>query len=80
MNISFLGLSNTDALINDNNKISYYCWQLKRRDRIDITYPQDGAVRSSHQRYSVKKGVLKNFTRFTGKHLCQGLFLNEVAG
>ena len=22
-----------------------------------------------------KKGVLKNFTKFTGKHLCWGLFL-----
>ena len=27
-----------------------------------------------------KKGVLKNFTKFTGKHLCQSLFFNEVAG
>ena len=29
---------------------------------------------------SVKKGVLGNFTKFTGKHLCQSLFFNEVAG
>ena len=27
----------------------------------------------------VKKGVLKNFTKFTEKHLCQGLFVNKVA-
>ena len=26
--------------------------------------------RSSHQRCSVRKGVLRNFTIFTGKHLC----------
>ena len=26
-----------------------------------------------------KKGVLKNFTKFTGKHLCQSLFFNKVA-
>ena len=32
--------------------------------------------RSSHRRCSVKKGVLKNFTKFTGKHLCQSLFFN----
>ena len=25
-----------------------------------------------------KKGVLKNFTKFTGKHLCQSLFFNNV--
>ena len=29
---------------------------------------------------SVKKGVLKNFTKFTAKHLCQSLFFNKVAG
>ena len=31
-------------------------------------------------RCSVKKGALKNSTKFTGKHLCQTLFLNKVAG
>ena len=30
--------------------------------------------RSSHWRYSVRKGVLINFAKFTGKHLCQSLF------
>ena len=29
---------------------------------------------------SVKKGVLKNFTKVTGKHLCWNLFFNKVAG
>ena len=32
------------------------------------------------QRCSVKKGVLKNFGKFTGKHLCQGAFFNKIAG
>ena len=27
-----------------------------------------------------KKGVLRNFAKFTGKDLCQGLFFNKVAG
>ena len=31
--------------------------------------------RSSHRRCSVKKGVLKNFTKFIGRHLCWCLFL-----
>ena len=35
--------------------------------------------RSSHQRCSMKKDVLRNFTKFTGKHLCQSLFFNRVA-
>ena len=26
------------------------------------------------------KGVLRNFAKFTGKHLCQSFFLNKVAG
>ena len=25
-----------------------------------------------------KKGFVKNFTKFTGKHLCQGLFFDKV--
>ena len=32
------------------------------------------------QRFSVKNGALKNFAKFTGKHLCQSLIFNEVAG
>ena len=27
---------------------------------------------------SVNKGVLANFTKFTGKHQCQSLFFNKV--
>ena len=27
-----------------------------------------------------KKGVLRNFAKFTGKYLCQSLFFNKVAG
>ena len=32
------------------------------------------------RRYSVKKDVLKNFAKFTGKYLCQSLSFNKVAG
>ena len=28
----------------------------------------------------MKKGVLRIFAKFTGKHLCQSLFFNKVAG
>ena len=28
----------------------------------------------------MKKGVLTNFTKFTGKHLCQSLLFNKVTG
>ena len=36
--------------------------------------------RSSRPDVFCKKGVLKNFAKFTGKHLCQSLFLNKAAG
>ena len=36
--------------------------------------------RSSHQRCSVKKSVLRNFAEFTGNNLYQSLFFNKVAG
>ena len=36
--------------------------------------------RSSHRRYSIRKGVLRYFAKFTGKQLCQSLFFNKVAG
>ena len=29
--------------------------------------------RNSHQKCSVRKGVLRNFVKFTGNHLCQNL-------
>ena len=35
-------------------------------------------LRSSHQRCSVRKGVLRNFTKFPRKHLCQSLFLIKL--
>ena len=32
------------------------------------------------QKCSKKKGVPKNFAKFTGKHQCQSLLFNKVAG
>ena len=36
--------------------------------------------RSSCPEVFCKKGVLRNFAKFTGKHLCQSLFFDKVAG
>ena len=41
---------------------------------------QSTKVRAGHQRCSVRKIVLRNFTKFTAKHLYQSLFFNKVAG
>ena len=48
--------------------------------KVVLTENQNAVFKSSHWRCSVKKGVLKNFAKFTGKHLCQSLFFNKVAG
>ena len=32
----------------------------------------------SHRKCSVKKGAIRNFAKFTGKHLCQSLFLIKL--
>ena len=36
--------------------------------------------RSSHSEVFCNIGVLRNFAKFTGKHLRQGVFFNKVAG
>ena len=36
--------------------------------------------KSSRPEVFYKKGVLENFAKFTGKHLCQSLFFSKVAG
>ena len=45
--------------------------------KIKSSFPMN---KSNHQKVFRKKGVLRNFTRFTGKHLYQSLFFNKVAG
>ena len=39
-----------------------------------------GPDRSIHRKFSVRKGFLKNFTKFARKYLCQSLIFNKVAG
>ena len=46
-------------------------------DNIEYTIFQ---CRRSRLEVFCKKGVLKDFTKFTEKHLCQSLFLNKVTG
>ena len=42
--------------------------------------PYYESSRSSRPEVFCRKGVLRNFAKFTGKNLCQGLFFNNVAG
>ena len=54
--------------------------KLTRRKYSVDTLADTATVRSSHWGCSVRKGVLRNFAKFTGKHLCLSLFFNKVAG
>ena len=56
-----------------NDRACYILMVLRFRGQTKIN-------RSCHWRCSVKEWVFKNFTIFTGKHLCQSLFFNKVAG
>ena len=61
------------------NKIFYnrqrnYCVSLLWKSKKGY-----GENQKQSPRCSVKKGVLRNFAKFTGKHLCQRLFFNKVA-
>ena len=42
-------------------------------------HPRKGS-RSSHRGCSIRKSVLRNFAKFTGKDLCQNLFFKKVTG
>ena len=47
--------------------------------KFTYNHKSPGIVRSSQQRCPVRKCVLKNFAKLTGKHLRQSLFFNKVA-
>ena len=51
-----------------------FLMQLIDEDADDLM--SQGIARSS----SVKKGVFRNFAKFTEKYLCQSLFFNKIAG
>ena len=83
--------ANGILLNKDDIKTSHIVWRIKRwwtRRGFLVVFRYNKATffqtvfndRSSHQRCSMKKGVLRNFTKFTGKHLCLSLFFDKVAG
>ena len=52
-------------LSSSQRPVQNYQKRVYRSSRLDVVY---------------KKGLLKNFAKFTGKHLCQSPFFNRVAG
>ena len=57
-----------------------YRLDLIRHNQIIVMNFNLGDDRSSRRNVFCKKGVLRNFAKFPGKHLCQSLFFNKVAG
>ena len=58
---------------------SIYCWPSQR---FLLRTPSPSKIRLKPQKQQLelfcKKGVLRNFANFTGKHLCWSLFLIEL--
>ena len=66
--------------INDSLRFSLQNVNLFHRSANQMIWVNRVSYRSSHRRSSIEKVVLKNFAKFTGKHLCQSLFFDKVAG
>ena len=68
--IQFQLNSNTSVLCCIDNENTSSVAFVSRSTETSRRSSNKKIVRSSHRRCSVKKGVLKNFTKFTVKHLC----------
>ena len=57
-------------------------WQTIVGFQRSVDRRKDGnpTSRSSRPEVFFKKGVLRDLTKFAGKHLCQSPFFNKVAG
>ena len=53
-------------------------WKYNFSNSLNVQW--SSCSRSSSRRCSVRKDVLRNLAKFTGKHLCQSLYFNKVTG
>ena len=67
-------------LNNTRNNMKSQIQNKKNGGIVELLTPTLNKIisRSSHQRCSLRKGVLRNFAKFTGKHLCRSLFLIKL--
>ena len=72
----------TNHLIFNANQMTgfFMKWNTGLKWDNDIFLLKVNWIRSSCAEVFCNKVVLRNFTKFTGKHLCQSLFFNKVAG
>ena len=72
--------TNTEAQVGEETSLRFCQNCLANTTIFYIMILGSRLFRSSFPEVFCKKGVLKSFANFTGKHLCQSLFLNKVAG
>ena len=68
----FSPISNCVNLVGVNSLHNMNIRNIFKKGNLEI-------YRSSCWEVFCEKGVLRSFTKFTGKHLCQSLFFNKVA-
>ena len=71
-----------NALIQSHFDYASSAWYpnltLKMKNKIQIKY--SNKCKSTRLEIIWKKGILRKFTKFTGKYMCQSLFFNKVPG
>ena len=62
------------------SNILFLVFNVQRRPFVRERTIETRIYRNSRPEVFCKKGVLRNFVKFTRKHLCQSLFLNKITG
>ena len=57
-----------------------HCSSLQFMEKCPLRAVTPTFEEQPYQRCYMKKGILRNFTKFAAKNLCQSLFFNKVAG
>ena len=81
----YVSLTREYSQVYSNSFSQYKYIAMPCRNLLTIHFPNIKLItwtlkRSSRPEVFCEKGVLKNFTKFTGKYLCWSLLFNKVAG
>ena len=77
----FRTLSNPVLCESSLNVVNHFRKTFAKYFTLDVLLCSEYSYdRSSHRTCYVRKGVLRNFPKFTGKHMCQSPFFNRLAG
>ena len=71
--------SNPGFFLNSNKTRKWFQFSKLVKIRL-FKFSCNDSYRSSLPEVFCKEGVIRNFVKFAGKHLCQSFFFNKVAG